>query len=364
MTKDEFILRITEKERDKRQDLVKLKNETIPLVLYGLGDYGNTVFNFLKDNQITIDFVCVDREFHLEETWNDIPMISTDNLDDTLKDKYNLVIGFSRFKDAERKLRNCNLLSEYYFFDSISFFDFFNRNYILEHSEKFTETYNMLADERSKAVLIAFINGKLQGKPEELYDLVEGNQYFPEDIIRLNSNESFVDAGAYVGDTLSTFLKKVNYVFDTYYAFEPDVKNYIMLEEFVSEASIENIWIYKLGVSNQKAQLRFISNKVNTVKSNISKDGDLIIEVDSIDNVLKGQIVSFIKMDIEGAEYDALNGAQQTIIRYKPKLAVSMYHKPDDLFKIPQYIRELRPDYKFYLKHHMHITQELVLYAI
>ncbi|WP_456439447.1 FkbM family methyltransferase [Psychroserpens sp.] len=364
MTKKEFIKNISQKERDKRLDLIKLKNEQKPLILYGIGDYANTVYNFLKDNGITVDYVCVNKEFSSEKSWKNIPLVFKEELDSTLKEAYNVVIGFSRFKEAEKQLEKCELLADQYFFDSISFFDFFNYEYIVENADKFVETYNLLSDNKSQEILLAFINGKLLGKPEALYDLMEGRQYFPKDIIQLTSSEAFVDAGAYVGDTLITFLENVNNEFDSYFAFEPDIKNYQMLQNFVDKSELEKVSTYNLGVSNKKAQLRFKSDLVNTVKSNFSEDGDLVIDVDSIDNILDGKRATFIKMDIEGAEYDALNGAKETIKKYKPKLAVSMYHKQDDLFKLPDYIKSLRPDYKFYLRHHMHITQELVLYAI
>lgn len=364
MTVQEFTKEITINERDKRDDLLTIRESDIPLVLYGIGDYANTVFNFLKENQISVDFVCIDSGISSLKIWNDIPLIFIEELDKVINKEYNVIIGFSRFKVAEEKLTVCKLIKGKYFFDSISFFDFFDRKYILNNSEKFTETYNMLGDDKSKEIFIAFINGKLLGRPESLYNLVEGNQYFPKDLIELTSKESFVDAGAYTGDTLNTFLNNVDNQFEYYYAFEPDFTNFQTLEKFVATVNLENIKVFNAGVSFKKAKLRFKSDLVNTVKSTFSEDGELEIDVDSIDNVLDGQPVSFIKMDIEGAEFDALNGARVSIEKFKPKLAVSMYHKPDDLIKLPQLIKSMRSDYKFYLRHHLHITQELVLYAI
>jgi hypothetical protein len=95
----------------------------------------------------------------------------------------------------------------------------------------------------------------------------------------------------------------------------------------------------------------------------INDNGKFQIDVDSIDNIVKDK-VSFIKMDIEGAELEALRGAKNTILKYKPKLAISVYHKQDDLINIPQYILQLNEKYKLYLRHYGESTDETILYAV
>jgi hypothetical protein len=110
--------------------------------------------------------------------------------------------------------------------------------------------------------------------------------------------------------------------------------------------------------------LFFLSEINSTVKSKINSQGDVTIEVDSIDNILNGEKVTYIKMDVEGAELETLKGGIDSIKKWKPKLAVSMYHKKEDLITIPKLIKEIRPDYSLFLRHHMYITQELVMYAV
>ena len=88
------------------------------------------------------------------------------------------------------------------------------------------------------------------------------------------------------------------------------------------------------------------------------------IETISIDEMLDGQRASYIKMDIEGAEMEALQGAHDTINKFRPKLAISVYHKEDDLWNIPYYLHEKYPWYKFYLRHYTTITTETILYAV
>lgn len=115
------------------------------------------------------------------------------------------------------------------------------------------------------------------------------------------------------------------------------------------------------GLWKDTELLRF--DMQNNSCSNINDEGTMIIEVDSIDNIIK-EPVTFIKMDIEGAEYQALLGAKNMITQYKPKLAIAVYHKPEDLWQLPYLIYEISPTYTFYLRHYSLDSNEIVLYAI
>ena len=97
--------------------------------------------------------------------------------------------------------------------------------------------------------------------------------------------------------------------------------------------------------------------------SAISESGDVSVEVDSIDRV-SVEPVTFIKMDVEGAEYQGILGARNMIAKYKPKLAICVYHKPEDIWELPQLIHEIRSDYVFYLRHYSFGDVETVLYAV
>jgi hypothetical protein len=122
----------------------------------------------------------------------------------------------------------------------------------------------------------------------------------------------------------------------------------------------------KKGVWNEHTVLKF--NSGNATTSSISDYSDTVVEVDTIDNVILrgwgGDGVTFIKMDIEGAELNALKGAEQTIRKYKPKLAICVYHKANDLITIPQYIRSCVSEYKFYFRAHQLGTIGSVFYAV
>ncbi len=112
---------------------------------------------------------------------------------------------------------------------------------------------------------------------------------------------------------------------------------------------------------SENTVLRFDSNGSSSVM--ISDTGTIEIETGTIDEQCD-KIPTFIKMDIEGAEYEALLGARKTISEHKPKLAISVYHKPEDIIELPKLILDLNPGYKLWLRHYSFGENETVLYGL
>ncbi len=127
-------------------------------------------------------------------------------------------------------------------------------------------------------------------------------------------------------------------------------------------AELENIEIITKGVSDKAGVLHFAAS--GTSSSAVVSENGIEIEVTTIDETVKDEKITFIKMDIEGSELKALAGARDTIKRCRPRLAICVYHKSDDLMTIPQYIQNLVPDYKLYLRNYRADGTETVLYAL
>lgn len=117
------------------------------------------------------------------------------------------------------------------------------------------------------------------------------------------------------------------------------------------------------GLWDKEGSLSFASNEGGS-SGQFSENGAYVMEVTSLDSVLHDEEITFLKMDIEGSELNALKGAKLTIQMHKPKLAICVYHKPEDILVIPKYIKTLVPEYKFYLRHYSSYNTETVLYAI
>jgi FkbM family methyltransferase len=143
-------------------------------------------------------------------------------------------------------------------------------------------------------------------------------------------------------------------------AFEPDKNTFKRLAaNFAGEKRVEPI---NAGLHRRKATLHF--DNAGTRGSILVEKGGIEVPVVGLDEVLGGDRVTYIKMNIEGAELEALKGGERAIKRWAPKLAISAYHRPSDLWQVPDMVRSLRPDYKLYLRQHDGGVIETVLYAL
>lgn len=185
-----------------------------------------------------------------------------------------------------------------------------------------------------------------------------GGQYF--DFFKPNKNEIFVDGGSYDGMTSCEFASWTNGEYKKIYIYEANSNNEKMIEENLHNRDVGNYQLYKCGLWSKKTELNFYDE--NGRGASVGDDGNVKIKVDSIDNTINDK-VTYIKMDIEGSEYEALVGAKDTIRKYSPRLAISIYHKPEDVLEIPALIMRLNKNYKFAIRHYSSGFFETVLYA-
>lgn len=191
-------------------------------------------------------------------------------------------------------------------------------------------------------------------------------QYFEEEILKMQPDEIYVDAGCMDGDTILRFREfNKDFGYKRIYGFEPDSRNHCKTKQSIEKYNLNNVILTQKGLWDSAETLRFCSNDI-LGGSHITNDGETTIETITLDSAIeKGDKVTLIKMDIEGAELNALYGAKEIIKRDKPRLAICVYHKPEDIINVASYILELNPDYKLYLRHYSPLPLvETVLYAI
>jgi FkbM family methyltransferase len=189
------------------------------------------------------------------------------------------------------------------------------------------------------------------------------NQYFdlPKEMGLVSDGEVFIHAGCYNGDTQKSYI---NWFGDSYakmITFEPSADQFALCKEKL--AGVRDMEIVQAGLSDHSGTVKFTID--NFGLSYIGENGGVEIQVVSLDEYMSGQRVSFIALDIEGEELAALRGAERIIRTQKPKLAISIYHKPEDLWELPFLIKEYNPEYRLYLRHyHLLDMAETVLYAL
>jgi len=227
----------------------------------------------------------------------------------------------------------------------------------------YTILYSMLQDIKSRLVLINILNYRVSYNQDYLKKIVseENRQYFEPTIYPITDRDYFVDCGAFNGDTFNVLMDSVAGKINGYYGFEPTTEAFNQLVTTTSKFS--NVLLFQKGVYSKTETLRFDTRKVMGAHS-ISEEGNAEIDVISLDEALKGFRVTFIKMDIEGAEMDALNGAKTMIQEQNPVLAISVYHKTNDLYEIPLLIESFGVKYNYYLRHYTLNGFETILYAV
>lgn len=199
---------------------------------------------------------------------------------------------------------------------------------------------------------------------EKLYPIADtaNPQYMEMDFWTPQKNEIFVDVGVYNLQNSVDFVQWAKNGFEKIYAFEPDPKGYEVATKRIRELAIfdNKIELINKGLSAKNGTLKFPAEYKGSGKNG----GEFIeVEVVSLDSYLQGKAVTFVKMDVEGAEMDVLLGMQQTIALHKPKMAVCVYHKYQDIFEIASYLLSIVPQYKLYLRHYNSNETECVLFA-
>jgi FkbM family methyltransferase len=194
--------------------------------------------------------------------------------------------------------------------------------------------------------------------------------YYEDGFISLNENDVFVDGGAYNGDSATMFLNKIGNKNGYVYSFEPDSDNYESAKRNL--AAYKNVKVVQKGLWNSDTVLVFNPNAGEKAGASFvlgsGAGTEYRVSVTSLDRFFKDTVDSklptFIKLDIEGAEKEALLGAANTIKWQKPKLAICAYHKQEDIYELPQTILSIRNDYRLMLRQYTYGCYDTVLYAV
>jgi FkbM family methyltransferase len=236
---------------------------------------------------------------------------------------------------------------------------------LIMQSSQILSAFNLLEDDNSRFEFIAQLRWRLHLDFDGLPSPVTHDQYFPDDLFTLISDEVFVDCGSFDGDSIRSFYQKKQVFNGKIFAIEPDPQNIKKLEMYLTsldKSFKDSVSIIPKVVGRKYEILRFSAN--GSASSVIDPEGIIEVECSPIDDIVGHINPTFIKMDIEGAELDALNGATKSIRNSLPILAISVYHLPDHLWRIPLFINSVTDQYHYFLRPHNEEGWDLVLYAI
>ena len=235
---------------------------------------------------------------------------------------------------------------------------------LYQHPDEIKEVFSLWSDEYSKREYLAQLRFRMLMDYKGLSSPVTTKQYFPEELYSILPGEVFIDCGAFDGDTIRELLNHQNDI-GKIIAFEPDTMNFRKLQQYVSTllpSDKEKILLRQVVVGKYEQKVRFTTT--GTVSSMVTENGNLELDCVCLGHEVIEYRPTFIKMDIEGSEIDALYGAFNLIQRTQPILAICIYHLPDHFWKIPLIIKSISDDYRFFLRPYNEEGWELMCYAV
>lgn len=247
----------------------------------------------------------------------------------------------------------------------------FDAYFVVKNYERLaTVRDGFLVDERSIETFNALLVAMLRGDTESCRAVMEKDMYFGVPEFAGNFDETFVDAGAFVGDSVERFMWENLGTFRHVYAFEPGLRQFRAMEKRVARLAEEwafapsTVSLVNAGLSSSEGEMvcTFVDDSPLRHGLAAGQSGQTV-PVYSLDQYLGGKSITFLKADVEGMEMELLRGAEGTIRRHKPKLALCVYHYPSDLYEVAEYVRSLVPEYTFTLRQHAPIFGDFVLYC-
>lgn len=352
------------------------------IIVYGCGFKASCIIKGLRENGITDFKVCVDEKYYKPETI--VNGYKVYCLESVLRGggQYDIVVAFEGYAPdilLSKIKKNGWRVNEIIWTDTSSHFwmkpRIFSvpRSYYMEYDADLTTFYNLLQDDLSKKCMVSFVNQRISGDYTYSDGLVANTEeeYFPKEFLKAKKDLVLVDCGAFDGDDTVRFFNMCDRLDVTRggsVVIEPDKKNLSLLKSKLSDFS-DSVKIVNKATSNVDGKILAFADG-GAMGSGFAEDGLEKVETITIDtlyncekNFFEGKY-PILKMDIEGAELETLQGASHFINDCKPMLSICVYHKPEDIIDIPKYILSLNPSYRLYLRRYSSGFRDTVLYAI
>lgn len=339
--------------------------------IYGYGMMGKFVYQQLKYQMNIAGYIDSDKAKQSKETQDKIKVYDLTDINDNSSIIIASLVGWSSI------LHKCKSMGYEYccHYEELAFYDHrllhWNpafegmANSIWSQWKRYDQIYHRLSDDKSKQVFENILAFRLTLNilyTERAYAISTQNNekiYFDSSIVKTDAKEVFVDCGGYCGETTKDFIRFVSGNYRKIYLFEPDDNLVQKIERELQ--NVDDVKIFPYGVGKEESIQSF--NAVGDASGNFSIDGMQKVKVVRISDVICEK-VSYIKMDIEGMEAEALQGAHEIIQRDKPKLAISVYHKCDDMFALANQILRYRKDYQLYIRHYSPNCDDTVMYFV
>lgn len=328
-----------------------LKDCSLPIALYGTGNGADRVIEESDKLGITVSHVVASDGFVRQRSFRGFPVKGISQLEEEIGD---FIIALAFASPLPQVIDNIKSLTTRHtvIMPSVPIYgdNIFNKDFLKNNIDSIEKAYSLLCDEKSKQVFEHIIKFQITGKLDYCFNCeTDKNEAF--EILNLSENESFLDLGAYRGDTIKELLH-YSKSYKKIVAVEPDKKTFKKLQNYCE--ALSNCITLNNAIWNESKELFFDTDKGRGSSAKNSGDSVFSVTVDELRE--KYGTFTYLNIDVEGAEKEMLMGAHKTLSQDKPKLCMAVYHRSEDIFTLVNKINEINGDYKIYLRHHPHIS--------
>ncbi len=353
----------------------ELAKKDKPLVLYGTGNAAEKIMKELDTRNIRVSGIFASDGFVRDRYFHGFRVLSYAAAKEQFGDMTVLLCFGSHLPEVMENIKRIAAEQDFYAPDlPVAGEGLFDRAYYEAHRAELAWVRERLADEQSRFVFDKVIEYKLSGRIQPLLDCqtpepanwqvcIRGtvlSMHAPKGTVL-----TFLDLGAYTGDTVELFLETLGALRAELelgdlsalgqphiIAVEPEARNFRKLQEYkdnsLSDSPNCSMELINAAAGDHNGTVAFTHGAGRGGAEGKGKVRQ--VELVTVDSLLAGRSADFIKMDLEGAETEAIRGAQATIKKHRPSMLVAAYHRTEDLFAIPHQILQICPDYKLYLR--------------
>jgi FkbM family methyltransferase len=348
----------------REKSISEILSDQKRVVLFGAGGAGRSALTFLRDRNIEVLFFCDNDPQKHGDRIGGIQVFPPEKLRNHLDEVVLISSEYSREIGLQLE---CYGVKAFYYFSYAFDYDRWSGQFAPEiingSAEKIAAALDVFESSHCRKLFRNLIAFRLTSDPT-LLDVSDFEEYFHPRVLP-SQGDVIIDAGAWTGDTALSFSRQLNDQCRIY-SFEPGLSSFRELQKNVDDAGLQRVITpIALGLWRDHRTLNFNASAENSMHFRVDETGENRIRVTSLDKFVSENDIrpDLIKMDIEGAEFEALKGARNTLRKSSPKLQICVYHEPEDLWRIPLLIREINPDYRFYLGVHRQNFIDTILYA-
>ena len=365
MNIETFLHSLHKKAAGQKTWLEQLKEESLPLVMWGCGDVGGTVLEYLTDNDIAVSCIWVDGA-NCKDKYKDLVIYDLPHIVQKYA-KFNVILGHSCYeKGRELCAKYSNIQNVFYAFGIYGGAVCVSYTQIEKEASRFVKLCNHLADEASVKNLIAYLNTAMTGNAEYVLDIFKtGMNCYQNDVYVVGSDDVFLDIGAYNGDSIRLFFQATGGKYRKIISLEPDEENYLALSKYVAQNRLKNVVTSMLGAWNKNEDLCFSTGKEQSsgIYTEKQKDTAHIVTcyADRIDHIFDEEI-TLIKINLSNGVKEGIEGCEGIIKKYRPKLAVVVGYDIYTVLWLFEYLFTLNRNYKFYLRFNEGMPSTFTMY--